>query len=393
MPPDAAGAHDVNPVLARNLPSCNTFGVVPAGRIRYILPHFACLKRKSLSDGTGSSPNAHEPGALAFGEDIVGLSIALHADDFGLNAAVTDGILRGFRHGLLTSTSILANAPHSLPALKAWQELSREQLRQLLPSAALRRELDDVRRTFDFGVHLNLTQGRPLTGERYPAPLLDSEGRFPGVACLFRRLRARSAEQFISAVHDELAAQIGWVVDHGVSPTHLNGHQYIELLPQVSSLLPKLLERFSIPVRRLALEPALARTTLWHGFRLRAWALALVKQYYARRAYSSGRASYAAPRAYFGTAHAGKIDIRILDLFLKHAGQGGMIEIGVHPGCDEVRIRPHELCEGWHDPLASQRSSELALLESPLLAERLRSRGVKLGRLTDLLSGALRRAA
>lgn len=363
-------------------------------RIRYILPHFADGEGGHWSRGTESSPIAASRREWVFGEDRLGLSIVLHADDFGLNAAVTDGILRGFRHGLLTSTSILTNAPHAQGAIKAWQELCREQHRSLFPSAALRRELDDVRRPFDFGVHLNLTQGRPLTGERYPAQLLDAEGRFPGVFGLFRRLQGKSSEHYLAAVRDELATQIGWLLDHGTRPTHLNGHQYIELLPSVAALLPALLQRFSVAVMRVAVEPALARTTLWHGFRLRSWLLAMIKQRYARRAFASHEQPVTtSPRAYFGTAHAGQIDIRILDLFLKCAGRDGMIEIGIHPGLDDERIRPHEICEGWQDPLVLMRPAELALLESPLLAERLRSRGVKLGRLADLLSHTRRVAA
>ena len=48
-----------------------------------------------------------------------------------------------------------------------------------LPSMAVRRRLGDPDCPFDLGVHLNLTQGRPLT-DRYPPELLDAAGRFPG---------------------------------------------------------------------------------------------------------------------------------------------------------------------------------------------------------------------
>ena len=223
------------------------------------------------------------------------LTIILHADDYGLNAAVTAGILHGFRHGLLTSTALLANAPHAAAAIAAWKDFAPRGAEQLSPSLALRRKLDDGGRPFDLGVHLNLTQGRPLTGDRYSAELLDGEGRFPGIFRLFGRLHRRAETHFAAALRDELAAQIAWLVDHGVRPTHLNGHQYVELLPPVARLLPDLLARFAIPVVRRAVEPALARTTLWHGFRLRAWLLAAVKQRYAqsrgRRPPGTGRRS------------------------------------------------------------------------------------------------------
>ena len=42
----------------------------------------------------------------------------LHADDLGMNRAVSDGIFQGFEQGLLTSTSLLSNAPDAARALE-----------------------------------------------------------------------------------------------------------------------------------------------------------------------------------------------------------------------------------------------------------------------------------
>ena len=305
------------------------------------------------------------------------LSIVLHADDFGLNRAVSDGVLRGFSHGLLTSTSLLTNAPHAEASIAAWRQLAEHRAGGSLPSNSLREGLDDVAHAFDLGVHLNLTQGRPLTGDRYPGELLDSEGRFPGIVRLFVRLRDRGSK-FRAAIRDELAAQIAFLVDHRLSPTHLNGHQYVEMVPSVADLLPELLRRFQIPVLRVAVEQSLSRTTLWHKLRVRAWLLAVLKQRYARRLRASAAARAAAwPEHYFGTAHAGCIDARVMDLFLASAGLEGVIEIGMHPGLADDSIRPHEMCEGWSDPLADWRRRELDLLVSPALAESLRARGMR----------------
>ena len=110
--------------------------------------------------------------------------IVFHADDSGLSPAVTEGVLRGFRHGLLTSSSLLSNAPDAAGALVMWKRLEAERQAGELPSLAKRRRLGDPDRAFDLGVHLNLTQGRPLTANRYPSELLDAHGRFPGVSAL-----------------------------------------------------------------------------------------------------------------------------------------------------------------------------------------------------------------
>ncbi len=312
------------------------------------------------------------------------LTLILHADDFGLNKAVTEGILRGFDFGLLTSTSLLANAPGATHALQAWHERTRERDAHVLPFSLLREGLDDTGRPFDLGVHLNLTQGRPLTGDRYPAELLDSDGRFPGIWRLFTRLRS-GRNKFRAAIAAELAAQIEFVADHGVRPTHLNGHQYVEMLPTVAAILPELQERYTIAVVRVASERALARTTLWHDFRPHAWLVALVKRHYARQLRAVSNANSAvAPQTYFGTAHAGRIDAEVMELFLDNAGAADTVEIGLHPGLQDDSIRPHEISDGWFDALADQRSTELELLESAVLARRLRFRGVRLGRLAEL---------
>ena len=63
--------------------------------------------------------------------------VILHADDLGMNRGVTDGIMQGFRQGLLTSTSLLSNAPDAARALKLWKELIDDQAAARLPLHAL----------------------------------------------------------------------------------------------------------------------------------------------------------------------------------------------------------------------------------------------------------------
>jgi predicted glycoside hydrolase/deacetylase ChbG (UPF0249 family) len=344
--------------------------------------------------------------------------VVLHADDLGLNRAVTDGILHAFRHGLLTSTSLLANAPDAGWALDEWQRLLAEHERGSLPSAEVRRRLGDPAAPFDLGVHLNLTQGRPLGGESYPAELLDAAGRFPGVLALFRRLR-RPRPSWFAAVKAELARQIDRLLDRGLRPTHLNGHQYIEMLPAVAAMLPELLERYAIRVVRVAAERSLFRSTVLRNLAVPQWLLARVKNWYARQFRRRMDAiGIAHPEAFFGTAHAGQIDLRLMRVFLGDcpsfrlsengtvpfalpqgdspifadtkigtvpgSAAGPTIEIGLHPGLAPSAESPHEVADGWHDPLAAYRPKELQLLLSPELAEEIQAQRLRLGRLAAL---------
>ncbi len=152
-----------------------------------------------------------------------------------MNRSVTEGIIRGFAHGLLTSTSLLANAPDAPGALAAWRKLEGQRAAGRLPSADARARLGEAALPFELGIHLNLTQGRPLTGG-YPPQLVDETGCFRGIGRLFRHLYRRRSS-FEGALRSELSAQIEFLLDHGFHPTHLNGHQYVELLPGLRGTL------------------------------------------------------------------------------------------------------------------------------------------------------------
>jgi chitin disaccharide deacetylase len=307
--------------------------------------------------------------------------LVLHADDFGMNRAVSDGIVRGFREGLLTSTSLLANAPDVHRALEEWKALADDQVAGRLPSGETTRRLGDPDLPFDLGVHLNLTQGRPLGGDRYPAELLDSEGRFPSVFTLFARLW-RSGNKFQAAIRDEWQRQIDVLCDHGLRPTHLNGHQYVEMLPIAAGIVPELMERFAIKAVRVALEPALFRNTVLHRFGVAKWPLARVKHSFAAKFQEVVDAQgITHPDAFFGTVHAGGVDLPLLQRFLASSRTHVLVEVGLHPAEAADRILPKDNADGWHDPLADLRPGELQMLISAELPRLLESSGWRLGRL------------
>jgi chitin disaccharide deacetylase len=306
--------------------------------------------------------------------------LVLHADDLGMNRAISDGIRRGFRQGLLTGTSLLANGPDAGRALEQWKTLAAEHAAGRLPSAAARAVLDDPPQPFDLGVHLNLTQGRPLTGSRYPAELLDPFGRFPGVFTLFARLR-RCGGKFHAAIQTELGQQVQFVCDHGLQPTHLNGHQYIELIPAVAEVLIEMLPRFGVKAVRVARERGLWRSTALSR-RFWRWPMACVKRAFAARFRARIDAlGVTHPDVFFGTAHAGDVDLRLLQRFLTSAGKDQLIEIGLHPGEPAEDRSPEERAVDWRDPLAGRRPDELRMLLSAELPALLKSAGWNLGRL------------
>lgn len=308
-------------------------------------------------------------------------TIVLHADDFGMNAAVTDGIIDGFASGLLTSTSLLTNAPAAGLAVTAWRRLDSQRKHGTLRSLPLRKRLGDDGYPFDLGVHLNLTQGRPLSGPAYPDELVDEAGLFLSPGRLFKALIA-GGRRWRQSIEQELTAQIVWLLDHRLQPTHLNGHQYVEMMPVIAELLPLLAGRFSIGYVRSACEPGHWRTSFWPGLRIAKCGVSFVKQFYsARFRRRLRRAGLDTANAYFGTSHAALIDRRTLDRFLRFAGDCRKIEVGMHPARhDTVR---ENVADGWVDPLAEHRPAELDLLSSNDLAGLFSMHGVRLGRLNS----------
>ena len=316
--------------------------------------------------------------------DLQATQVFLHADDLGMNCSVTDGILAGFTQGLLTSTSVLANAPAFEYSISRWRWLEGERAAHRLASIVQRQRLHDRGDVpFDLGVHLNLTQGRPLTVD-FPEDLLDAEGCFPGIWQIFRRLLL-GAGRWRNAIQIELAAQIARVVECGLKPTHLNSHQYVELVPGVTELIPELAERFQIPVVRVALERQL--TNALHGTPrpFSNWSLGLVKYAFARqfrRRIAKHKPIH--PVAFCGTAHAGHVSLDVLRRFV--AGNSGCrnFEIGLHPGFPATEIELKERADGWADPLEKLRPAELAMLQSNDTVELFASAGLHLSRLASL---------
>ncbi len=297
-----------------------------------------------------------------------------------MNAAVTDGILRGFDEGLLTSTSLMSNALDAARALDCWRQLESRRCSGRLQSASRRRLVhDEPQAAFDLGVHLNLTQGRPMTGSRYPAELLRKNGAFPGIFGLFRRLR-RVSRSALERVEEELNAQAQFVLDRGHRPTHINGHQYIELLPRIGPMVISLMRRFSIPAARVAWEPTWRKSLLWPGVGMVQWILGGVKKFYARR-YRRTMLEVKARFAdvYFGTMTAGTTTAAAIRALLAASRGATAVEIGLHPALEADEVRNTN--DAWRDPLAGLRPRELALVVSAELEETLIAAGCRLGRL------------
>ena len=312
-----------------------------------------------------------------------GGTVFLHADDFGMNTAITDGIVTGFTHGLLTSASILANAPGFADAVRRWKWLEQERAAGRLSSAGGRGALgDNGEYPFDLGVHLNLTEGRPLT-PGFPAEFLDATGRFPGIASALRRLTLHAGRLRVPVLQ-ELSAQVERVMDAGLRPAHLNGHHYVELIPQLAEPIMALALRFQIPAVRAARERHLWLALRNHPAPATNTCLAFVKAGLAHRLRRRLCNHLVSADAFCGTAHAGRMSLDLLQRSIRRMRPGSTLEVGLHPGHAPDTTGGRPIAGHWRDPLEDLRPAELTMVRSSQLVDLFASAGVRLGRIASM---------
>ena len=133
--------------------------------------------------------------------------LIVNADDMGVSRGVTEGILLAHRKGVVTSTSLMVN--------QAASEYAIEQLR--------------ATPTLGVGIHLNLSEGTPLLPPNEVPTLVSNSGAFYPPEEIMRRLRRwQVSPQEIAA---EFHAQIRWMKDRKVNPTHADSHHHVHLYP------------------------------------------------------------------------------------------------------------------------------------------------------------------
>ena len=160
--------------------------------------------------------------------------LIVNADDLGADEARNAGIFEAVEAGAVTAVSILVNGPAFQDALR-WIAAAK------CPSLSI-------------GIHLNLTEGRPLTPGL--AGLTDSNGGFPGKAEAHRRLRVGGGPDLEEAIWREFSAQVAALRDAGIRVDHLDGHQHIHIFPAAIEAAVRTAEEFGIPWIRVPEEPS-----------------------------------------------------------------------------------------------------------------------------------------
>jgi len=247
--------------------------------------------------------------------------LIINADDLGLTTGVNRGILDSHHYGGVTSASLMANG-------EAFEE-----------AVAMSRRATRL----SLGVHLNLTQGIPLSAPSAVPSLVDARGRlYLTPSRLLSRLITGRIN--LREIELEFQEQIVKVLRAGIIPTHLDGHKHVHILPGVSEIVIRLAQEFGIPSARCPLEEFPPATPLPRSPRdpktrvLKQYLVGRAVSWFARRfRLGLSRAGLNSPANFFGLTETGFLNTKTLENILERLPEG-VSELMCHPGYTDSRL-------------------------------------------------------
>lgn len=286
--------------------------------------------------------------------------LIINADDFGLTAGVNRAIAEAHQRGIVTSTTLMANA-------SAFPE-----------AASLAKSLANGA-PLSVGCHVVLLDGEPLLPAGRIATLLQSPAhngspRFRDSLSDFvvASLRHKLDPDQIEA---EAAAQLDRIQSAGVQVSHFDTHKHAHMFPAVLRPLLRAAQTHGIRAVRnpfgqvwpLPRASLLRTSRLWKRFAQ----LSVLRNFagnFRREVEAHGLRT---TDGSLGVLVTGVLDMRLFTAIAENMPEGTW-EFVCHPGYNDADL------DRVHTRLRRSREQELALLTSPEAKTLLRQRGIDL---------------
>lgn len=206
--------------------------------------------------------------------------IIFNADDLGYSHGVNQGILYGYQHGVVNSTSLMVN-------MSCFEEAV---------------ELISNNHLNNIGLHFNLTEGKPILKNH--RTIVDDEGNF--LRDIHQNTKRNTKE-----IWDELEAQYLQATEAGVQINHFDTHHHIHMTDSLRKLFGDFSKKYKLPLRKVE-----------HGSRNPVKRIKLNLDLYGVPYYTKNFSSL-----FYGENATTEILLQILNVY-----KGKDIEIMCHPG-------------------------------------------------------------
>ena len=154
--------------------------------------------------------------------------VIINADDLGASAKVNDAIFELMESRLATSATLLANGPYLKDASKRLLNF---------PECS-------------FGVHLNITQFRPLVYSDELKVLLDKDGCFSSSKKI-SKIKITSSLSY--AIYREFSAQVEKLLSLGIKISHIDSHYHIHTaIPMIFPILKRIQKKYGLRKVRIS---------------------------------------------------------------------------------------------------------------------------------------------
>ena len=284
--------------------------------------------------------------------------LIVNADDFGFTLGVNRAILEAHQHGIVTSTTLMANGrafPEAVQLAKSSPDLS-------------------------IGCHVVLIDGEPVLDPSELATITDSRRFRDGLKNF--AARALTSRMKPDEVEAEANAQIHRIQSAGLVVSHIDTHKHTHIFPQILRPLLRAARNRGVPAVRNPFGPRfplrssqlLARPNLWTRF-----AEVRILSHFAgqfRRAVA--QEGLATPDGTLGIEVTGTLDERLFQAIARSIPDGTW-EFVCHPGYNDPELAAAKT------RLRESRELELHVLTMPQARELLAKSGIQLISYRELL--------
>ena len=286
--------------------------------------------------------------------------LIVNADDFGFTSGVNHAIVEAHSHGIVTSSTLMANGPAFTEAVKLVKRNPR----------------------LGVGCHVVLIDGEPLL-DREKIPSLTHSRRFRDSLKSFaaRALSRRIDEEEIFA---EVAAQIRKLQASAISVSHVDTHKHTHLFPRILRAVLRAARECGVRAVRNPFGPRLPmrssqlmqRPNLWTRY-----AQLRILGGFAKNFRSAvAREGFVTPDGTLGIEVTGTLDETLFHAIAESIPEGTW-EFVCHPGYNDADLR------NANTRLRESRETELRVLTLPGAREILEQKRIQLISYRDLVVG------